>query len=845
MSDVGNECWENESRLHEVVTNYLDAIGDGLVPDRQALLAEYADVATELEEFFIAQDDVARLIAPLRIVAQLASLPLVGCEAASSHLEDEIGAAPALDPRLAAVLEARGYELLDKGVPGGAGIVYKARQRRLNRLVAVKTIGVGRQVSPTDLQRFRNEAETLGSLSHPHIVPVYEAAESDGRLFLFMPYLEGGSLADKTASYSDDPRAAAQLLATIAGAVDHAHRRGILHRDLKPSNVLLDRDGQPHVSDFGLARRLDGNSELTVSGAIVGTPSFMAPEQALGHGRRGAPTTSTDVYGLGAILYALLTGRAPFRGETPLDTIEMVRSTAPIRPSTLNPCVDRDLETICLKCLEKEPTARYRSATDLVDDMERWQRGEPIVARPVGPLVKGWRWARRNKVVAGLLGLVGVLLIAGFAGLAASNAMLAGRNAEIIRQRNRAKQAVDDMYTQVAERVLPDIPGLESVRREFLIKALSYYEEEANEGNGSSAAARAELANASFRVGRIHHMLSEIDLAGRAFSRAISLLEPLVKEFPNEPDFRLLLARSLNEFGLQLRQKSQRTEAENAFSRSLETAERGASEFPDRREFRQLMAHLLHNLAIMHHETGRLFEAETAYRRAIGLRKKLVTEAPDDPADHDELAITLGQIAGLMADTRQPRPGEAETAFRQALDIEEKLLAKFPSNSKYRGRAADMRNNLCVFLSTQGRHQEVEASLRNSLFDREQLAIQYPNMPDYQARVGVAELNLAETLCEQGKYAEAFDFAKRAIAHQQSALIARPKHPMYLSWLRAGYVELAETLLSKGDSEKASEAAAAIRVQPDVGDSFYLVACGYARCVPRLEKNPNLNDVQR
>ena len=201
-----------------------------------------------------------------------------------SWLEEEIEAAPAHDPRLAAVLEARGYELLDKGVPGGAGVVYKARQRRLNRLVAVKTIGVGRQVSPTDLQRFRNEAETLGGLSHPHIVPVYEVAESDGRLFLFMPYLEGGSLADAAASYRDDPRAAARLLATVAGAVHHAHRHGILHRDLKPSNILLDRDGQPHVSDFGLARRLDVDSDLTVSGAIVGTPSFMAPEQAQGHG---------------------------------------------------------------------------------------------------------------------------------------------------------------------------------------------------------------------------------------------------------------------------------------------------------------------------------------------------------------------------------------------------------------------------------------------------------------------------------------------------------------------------------------------------------------------------------
>jgi serine/threonine-protein kinase len=294
MPDEGSECWGDESRLHEAVTTYLDAVGDGLVPDRQALLAEYADVAAELEEFFLAQDRVAGLTAPLRAVARAATLPLVGV-VASPGIEGETGVAP--DLRLAAVLEARDYELVGDGagVRGGAGVVYKARQRRLNRLVAVKTIGAGRQVSPQDLQRFRNEAETLGALSHPQIVPVYEVAESDGRLFLFMPYLEGGSLADRIDSYRDDPRAAARLVMTVAGAVDHAHRHGILHRDLKPSNILLDRAGQPHVSDFGLARRLDVESDLTVSGAIVGTPSFMAPEQAQGQGRRGAPTISTDV----------------------------------------------------------------------------------------------------------------------------------------------------------------------------------------------------------------------------------------------------------------------------------------------------------------------------------------------------------------------------------------------------------------------------------------------------------------------------------------------------------------------------------------------------------------------
>ncbi|MFI5454954.1 MAG: protein kinase [Isosphaerales bacterium] len=841
MPDDDSECWEREPRLLEVVTAYLDAVGDGLVPDRQALLAEYSDVAAELEEFLEAQDHVARFTAPLREVARVATLPLL-LAADSSGLDEEAGLAP--DPRLAAVLEARGYELLGEGSRGGAGVVYKARQRRLNRLVAVKTIGVGRQVTPTDLQRFRNEAETLGGLSHPHTVPVYEVAEHDGRLFLFMPYLEGGNLADDLGSYRDDPRAAAQLVATVARAVHYAHRHGFLHRDLKPSNILRDRAGEPHVSDFGLARRLDADSDLTLSGAIVGTPSFMAPEQA--QGRRGAPTTSTDVYGLGAVLYALLTGRPPFRGETPLDTIEMVRSTAPTRPRMLNPRVDRDLETICLKCLEKEPKARYGSAEALAEDLDRWLGGEPIEARSVGSLVRGWRWARRNPVVAGLLGLVGMLLVAGIVGLIVSNAAISRKNTEIVRQRNRAKQVVDDMYTQVAERLLLNVPGMEPVRRELLIKALRYYEEEAAQGNGSDAAARTEMANASFRVGRIHHLLSEIDLEVPAFLRAISLLEQLAKDFPNEPNHRLLLARSLNELGIAYWTKGRGPEAAEAYLRGLDTAEQAAAAFPERPEFREVMAKNLHNLAVVQHEAGRLAEAETNYRGAIRLREKLAAELPAHSAYRHELALGLGAFAKLLGDLPPPESEEAGQAFQQALDIEEKLVAEFPSNAGYRASAADLRNNLGGFLTTRCRHAEAEAVLRQALLDREKLAAQNPNLPENLARLGVAVQSLAESLRDQGKYGEASDLAKRAITYHQTALNASPKHPMYLAWLRSGYMLLAETLLSLGDSEKASEAAeAAIRVLPDAWDSFYFLACAYARCVPRLEKHPTLNDAQR
>jgi WD40 repeat protein/tRNA A-37 threonylcarbamoyl transferase component Bud32 len=295
------------------------------------------------------------------------------------------------------------YELLEPIAAGGMGIVYKARQKSLNRFVAVKMIRPVPLAGTTDLRRFRQEAEAVAKLDHPHIVPIYEVGQAGALPFFSMRLIEGGNLQDRLGRWVEDPRAAAQLVGALAEAVHHAHQHGILHRDLKPANILLDAEGQPYVGDFGLARSLEGDSSLTQSGTILGTPSYMAPEQATG--TRGGATTAADVYSLGAILYALLTGRPPFQAAAPIETLRQVIDDEPPALRALNPRVDRDLQAICLKCLRKNPRERYSSAWELADDLHRYLDHRPIGARPLGRVRRLARWCRRRPAVAAAAGL--------------------------------------------------------------------------------------------------------------------------------------------------------------------------------------------------------------------------------------------------------------------------------------------------------------------------------------------------------------------------------------------------------------------------------------------------------
>ncbi|HTK74679.1 MAG TPA: serine/threonine-protein kinase, partial [Gemmataceae bacterium] len=371
--------------LDQIIADYLQAAEAGRVPSRQALLDAHPEYAEGLRAFFADYDRLDNRAEALKLAnhRSTAERPKV------RYFGD--------------------YELLEEIAEGGMGLVYKARQETLGRIVALKLVRSGRLAKPIDLARFRIEAEAAAGLDHPNIVPLYEIGEHDGQQYLAMKFIDGPSLAKLPRG---SIRAEVERLKAVARAVDFAHRQGILHRDIKPSNILTDSDGKPYVTDFGLAKRIDAELSLTESGQMLGTAGYVAPEQALG--KKGL-TVTADVFSLGAVLFERLTGTPAFPGGTILERLRSLHHSVTPRPTFLMPQLPRDLETVVLKCLEREPGKRYLTAGALADDLSRWLRGEPIVARRVTAAERFWLWCRRNPAVAGLAAAMAVALVGGTA----------------------------------------------------------------------------------------------------------------------------------------------------------------------------------------------------------------------------------------------------------------------------------------------------------------------------------------------------------------------------------------------------------------------------------------------
>ncbi len=576
-------------------------------------------------------------------------------------------------------LEEAGYEILGELGRGGMGIVFKARQVALDRPVALKVMKSGAFASEAEQIRFQNEAEAVARLDHPHIVPVYEVGKRSGQHFFSMKLVTGTSLDRRVEDFASDSRRAARLVSIVAQAVHHAHQRGILHRDLKPANVLVDTAGEPHVTDFGLAKRLEESQEATHSGVLMGTPSYMSPEQA--SGSRGAISTATDVYGLGTVLYALLAGRAPFAGTTLVDTLEMVRNQSPEAPSMLNSRVPRDLEVICLKCLEKEPQRRYQSALALAEDLDRWLLGLPILARPVGPAARALMWCRRNRALAAMAALLVLALFGGMAGIAWK-----WRDAD--RQRAKA-EAVNELLTQrlLAQASYELDPQAKNLTVRELVDRASAQLGGWLEGQPDVEAKIRET------IGGVYLSLGQNDKAALHVEAAVRLDTELYGTRHRDT------IRAINLLTLLLDRTGQGTLAETRARANLETA-RGAlaGDDPTTLESAERLGAILWHLS----KTG---EAEALLRKNVADRRRILK--PDHP-------VTLRSVyllSGVLRDRNSFSDAE-QFAYAYAHSIQCSLGSNHPDYVVALANQADVYRDKGAFVQAERHYGQAAREAR-------------------------------------------------------------------------------------------------------------------------------------
>ncbi len=832
---------EAAGSLDDVLARYLEAEDAGAAPERREWIERYPQFADELALFFGNQDEVSRVAAPLRPARSRSgdtSRP-----SADHTPSGDRNPAHAVAP--SAMRRVGDYELIEEIARGGMGVVYKARDVRLQRLVALKMILAGRLASVEDLERFRSEARAAAGLDHPHIVPIYEVGEHEGQPFFAMRLVEGECLGQDLPRWTRQPRAAAGLVARTARAVHYAHQHGILHRDLKPANILVDADGEPHVTDFGLAKLVNADSHLTHSGAILGTPSYTAPEQA--SGKTELVTTAADVYSLGAILYALVTGRPPFRADNPMDTARQVVENDPVRPTVHNPDLDRDLETICLKCLEKEPARRYRSAEALAEDIERWLANEPIEARRTSRVERAWKWARRRPAQAGLVAVSTAAALALAVGMVWHSKRLEREVDRAEHERARAaanfrdaRDAVEQM-TLLAQGELADVPQMQRVRRALLEKALEYYQGFLQE-RGDDPDVEREASLSYKRVGDIHSFLGNAAQAEQSYAQAIALLQKLADRFPDAPDYRFRLAEARIGLGNLQKQNGAPQKAEAEYDRAAELLGALVRTAPQATAYQTALANCRVVQGILLRDTGRDAAAERHHREAVAIFQKLVDHSPDQLALRRGLAQCEANLASFLSDER--RYAEAEALRRPQIDLLEELVRQSPDNPGYRGALALGYCNMALTLQAMGRTEEAETDHRRALELREKLVADFPDVPEYQRFLAGSANYLGALLQATDRPAEAEQAHRRARTLLGALADRFPRVPAYRRELALCEEKLAgidgatgRTKEAEAGYHTAMDLLAALATEvPQVPEYRWALAYNY-RCLGQLLKS--------
>jgi serine/threonine protein kinase/Tfp pilus assembly protein PilF len=596
-------------------------------------------------------------------------------------------------------------------------------------------------------------------------------------------------------------RSVARAGVQVAEALAYAHGQGILHRDIKPSNLLLDTRGTVWITDFGLAKA-EGSDDLTDTGALVGTLRYMAPERFEGH-----CDARSEVYSVGVTLYEMLTLRPAFGEGDRLALLERVRSGETVPPRRCDPRVPRDLETIVLKAMARDPAARYATAEALAEDLRRFLADRPIRARRARVGEQVWRWCRRNPWLASLLAAVLLLLLVVAVGSTVFALRLREGIVELNGERNRTEQArqrtraaLDEMSSQVIEDWLARQGQLEPAQRRFLEKALGYYEEFAEE-TGNTEATRHGVAGAQLRVGDIRQRLGQHGEAEAAYRQAVELYARLAADFPAAPEYRHGLAATHNNLGLLLMDTGRPQEAESAFRDALELREALAADFPAVPQHRLEQAKSYNNLGLLLKDSGRPQAAEAAYRAALDLQKALAADFPNVPNYRMDLARTRLNLGLLLMDTGRPK--EAEAAHRDALDIQKGMAADFPAVRLYRQLLAKSQSNLGVLLMNTGRPKEAEAAYRDALALFQRLAAEFPAVPQYHSELAMTHTNLGDLQSGTGSVKEAEAALRQALDLYQPLAADFPALPGYRAALATTHHSLGRLLANTGRLKEA------------------------------------------
>lgn len=803
------------------------------------------------------------------------------------------------DPDMSGVPD---YEIVGELGRGGMGVVYLARHKQLKRLVALKVIRGDVAADDEALARFRREAEAIARLQHPGIVQIHDFGTHRGSPYLALEYIDGENLAEQLRGAIMMPRLAAALVESLARTVHYAHQHGIVHRDLTPRNILLARDAScgiliiqndahrwdPKITDFGLAKELDADVQQTQSGVIMGTPSYMSPEQALG--RPDAIGPATDIHALGALLYETLTGRPPFLAANQFETLMQVIEREPVSPRKLQPTVPRDLETICMKCLEKESSKRYESAESLADDLRRFLDNAPIHARPVSFLERTWKLSRRHPAAAALIAVSILAATTLIIGGITYNTQLRAERDRTERNLGLAMEAIDKMLTEVGEEQLAVEPRMEKKRQRLLSQALALYEQLLEEKKDDPRVLL-ETAQAHRRVADLFRLLGDNEKAIVAYNDASTMLVELNRESPDNPSYRRQMAHCNNMRGEALRTVGRLNEAEAAYAGAQSQLEVLVAAYPGEASYREELASVLYNSGILRRQTQQPADAEREFRRAIALLSalgdgmrtadqqqhlaraylnlgtvisskdrfdevKLAYDAsvelltaltmsfPEQPDYQHERSVALNNLGNLMQ--RSKRYREAKANYARAREGFEKLARDFPRIPIYRQELANSFNSAgSVALLEEDIDSAIGYWTRAAEL-LERLIAENPELAAYRSDLGMVLGNLGRAYRSQSQLPQAREKLEQAIEHLKQIPASSPDQEFVRNVMRGNHESLGDVLLSLHDHAAAANCARTLcEIASADANSYYTAARVLAQCSAETANDQTLDTDER